>query len=301
MSDDTTGHRSHRDLARERVDRVNERAGRNLPAAVGVAVGLIGYVIVTLLFFKAGFMLLLAVGMVLGSIELHRVLRAQAQMTSAVLPICIGTVAMVAGSYLAHEGETLFTPTTVLIIALGVTVLAALAWRLPGGSTGFVRDVAASMLTIAYIPLLGSFLALMVGTPNGGSRITTTILCVAASDTGGWLAGVLFGRHPLAPRISPKKTWEGSIGSLLLSLAVGAVMAHQVLRIPVGLGLVFGAAMVVFGTLGDLVESQLKRDLGIKDMSHFLPGHGGVLDRVDSLLFAAPVAWGLLHLMVPGG
>lgn len=301
MADDPAVHRSHRELARERVDRVNERAGRNLPAAVAVAVGLISYVIVTLVFFKAGFMLLLAVGMVLGSVELHRVLKAEAQMTSAVVPISVGAAAMVAGSYLAHEQGTLFTPTAVLIMTLGVTVLAALAWRLPGGSSGFVRDVAASMLTIAYLPLLGSFLALMVGSPDGAARITTYILCVAASDTGGWLAGVLFGKHPLAPRISPKKTWEGSCGSMLLALAVGAAMAHFVLRVPVGVGLLFGACMVVVGTLGDLIESQLKRDLGIKDMSHFLPGHGGVLDRVDSLLFAAPVAWVLLYLMVPVG
>jgi phosphatidate cytidylyltransferase len=125
------------------------------------------------------------------------------------------------------------------------------------------------------------------------------ILCVVASDVGGYAAGVLFGRHKLAPVISPKKTWEGLGGSVVLGLVFGWITVHLLLGAPVWASLVFGFAMVLVGTVGDLVESMIKRDLGIKDMSGFLPGHGGFLDRIDSILYGAPIAWLLLHLLVP--
>ena len=166
---------------------------------------------------------------------------------------------------------------------------------------GFVRDSAASLLTIAYLPLLGSFLTLMLGEDHGPLRVAATILCVSGSDTGGYIAGVLFGRHKLAPRISPKKTWEGLAGSFVLAMAVGAAMAHFALGAPFWVGLLLGAVLVVTGTSGDLVESMIKRDLGVKDMSNFLPGHGGVMDRIDSVLLAAPAAWLVMFLLVPRG
>jgi phosphatidate cytidylyltransferase len=122
---------------------------------------------------------------------------------------------------------------------------------------------------------------------------------VVASDVGGYAAGVLFGRHKLAPVISPKKTWEGLVGSVILGLVLGWVTVHLLLGAPVWAALVFGLAMVLVGTVGDLVESMIKRDLGVKDMSGFLPGHGGFLDRIDSILYSAPIGWLLLHLLVP--
>ncbi len=298
---------AHREAARKRVEQVNARveqvnarAGRNLPAAILSGIGLLGWIGVSLVWFKVGFVLLVAVAMVLGTVELHRAMLAKAGMRSAIVPIAVGSVGIVVASYIPPE-RALLSPTILLLAVLGLTVVASLAWRLPGGPEGFVKDAAASLFTIAYVPLLGSFLSLMLGPPDGVARVVTFILCIVASDTGGYVAGVLFGKHPLAPRISPKKTWEGSAGSVALALVIGGLMAHYVLHVSVWVGLVFGFAMVVFGTFGDLIESMIKRDLGLKDMSNFVPGHGGMLDRLDSVLFAAPIAWLLLHVLVPIG
>ncbi len=300
MTDETTRtDQSHRLGARERVERVNARTGRDLPAAIGVAVVLVGYLIATLVFWKPGFLILLAAGMAMASIELHNALLRDAKIRTAVAPIAVGAVAMIVGAYLAQERDANFTPTTVLLVALAATVLAAFVWRLPGGQEGFVRDTSASMLTIAYIPLLGSFLALMIGAPDGPARVATFVLSVAASDVGGLAGGVLFGKHPMAPRISPKKTWEGLGGSLVLATAVAVPMTMYVLHAPAWVGALFAVLIVPVATCGDLIESMIKRDLGIKDMSHFLPGHGGILDRIDSILFAAPLGWFLLHALVP--
>ena len=131
--------------------------------------------------------------------------------------------------------------------------------------------------------------------------MVTFLLCVVGVDTGGYVAGVLFGKHPLAPTISPKKTWEGSVGSVIFAVGVGVAMSVLVLGAPWYVGVVLGIVTVIFGTLGDLLESMIKRDVGIKDMSSILPGHGGVMDRLDSMLVAAPAAWLVLFLMVPGG
>jgi phosphatidate cytidylyltransferase len=151
------------------------------------------------------------------------------------------------------------------------------------------------------VPLLGSFAALMLAEGQGAARIVTFLLIVVMSDTGGYVAGVLFGKHPMVPKISPKKSWEGLAGSLIFGSVAGVCMAFFVLLVPFWVGIILGVALVAAGTCGDLVESMIKRDLGIKDMSSFLPGHGGVMDRLDSLLLAAPVAWLIMYLLVPGG
>jgi phosphatidate cytidylyltransferase len=172
---------------------------------------------------------------------------------------------------------------------------------MPGGAHGYVKDAAASLFIICYVPLLGSFTALMLAGENGGARLVTFILVVVMSDTGGYVFGVLMGKHPMAPRISPKKSWEGLVGSLVFGVASGVAMAVLGLKVPVWIGVLIGVALVAVGTCGDLIESMVKRDLGIKDMSSFLPGHGGVMDRLDSLLVAAPVAWLIMYVLVPGG
>ncbi|HWI01522.1 MAG TPA: phosphatidate cytidylyltransferase, partial [Propionibacteriaceae bacterium] len=155
---------------------------------------------------------------------------------------------------------------------------------------------------IAYVPLLASFAVLMIAAEKqGAARIVAFILVVTMSDTGGLIAGVLFGKHPMAPRISPKKSWEGLAGSLVFGIAAGVGTAIFGLNVAFWVGILLGVALVAVGTCGDLIESMIKRDLGIKDMSSFLPGHGGVMDRLDSLLFAAPVAWLIMYLLVPGG
>lgn len=281
--------------------REHGRAGRNLPAAIGVGVGLGVYLVVTLVWFKPGFVALLAVALALGSIELYSALRRHG-MHAQIVPIVIGTVPIAAGSYLAgRQTPVAFSTTSVLLASLALTVLACLIWRIPKGANGYVTDVAASLMVIGYVPLLGSFAALMLAGENGSARLVTFLLIVVMSDTGGYALGALFGRHPMAPKISPKKSWEGFAGSVLFGTVAGVLMTIFVLGRPFWVGLILGVALVVVGTAGDLIESMIKRDLGIKDMSSFLPGHGGVMDRLDSLLVAAPVAWLIMYLLVPGG
>ena len=277
------------------------RAGRNLPAAIGIGVGLGTYVVLSLLYLKPAFVVLVAVALVLASVELHEALKKQG-MTSAIIPIAVGSVAISFGSYFAGRQEpVIFSTTSVLLASLALTVLASLIWRMPKGVAGYVHDAAASLLIIAYVPLLGSFAALMLAEEQGSARVVTFLLIVVMSDTGGYIAGVLFGKHPMAPKISPKKSWEGLVGSLILGTAAGICMAIFVLDVPFWVGIILGVSLVAVGTCGDLIESIIKRDLGIKDMSSFLPGHGGVMDRLDSLLVAAPVAWLIMYMFVPGG
>jgi phosphatidate cytidylyltransferase len=278
------------------------RAGRNLPQAIALGVGLGAYVVLSLLYFEPAFVVLVAVALALASIELYTALRKQ-EMTAAIVPIVGGCVAIPIGSYLAGLETTSFefSTTSVLLASLALTVLATLVWRMPKGSDGYVKDAAASLLIVGYVPLLGSFAALMLAEEHGAARLVTFMLVVTMSDTGGLIGGVLLGKHPMAPMISPKKSWEGFAGSMLFGVAAGTLMAILVLDVPFWVGIVIGASLVVVGTLGDLIESLIKRDIGIKDMSSFLPGHGGVMDRLDSLLVAAPVAWLIMYIFVPGG
>jgi len=278
------------------------RAGRNLPAAIAVGVGAGGYVVLTLLFWRFGFVLLVAAGLSLAAVELCRALR-RLNMHAAQVPIVLGSVSIAIGSYLAgRQNPPVFSTTSVLLAALALTVIASLVWRMPGGADGYVRDAAASLLIIGYVPLLGSFSALMLAAPHDGvARIVTFLLVVAMNDTGGYVAGVLFGRHPMAPRISPKKSWEGLAGSFFFGTAAAVAMTVLGLQAPFWVGVVLGVCLVAVATCGDLIESLIKRDLGIKDMSSFLPGHGGVMDRLDSMLVAAPVAWLIMYVLVPGG
>ena len=277
------------------------RAGRNLPAAIGIGIGLGAYVVLSLIYLPPAFVVLVAVALILASVELHEALKKHG-MTSAIVPIAIGSVAISFGSYFAGRQEpVIFSTTSVLLASLALTVLASLIWRMPKGVAGYVRDVAASLLIIAYVPLLGSFAALMLAEGQGTLRVVTFLLIVVMSDTGGYVAGVLFGKHPMAPKISPKKSWEGVAGSLLFATVAGICMAILVLHVPFWVGIILSVGLVAVGSCGDLIESMIKRDLGIKDMSSFLPGHGGVMDRLDSLLVAAPVAWLTMYLLVPGG
>ncbi len=274
-------------------------AGRDLPAAIVVGVSLFGAVIWTLAYFHWGFVLIVAIMLSMGTVEVFRALQ-RVGMNAEIIPIVAGTFAMVVGTYAAaREFAWVGLPWhSVLLAFLGATVLAALMMRFPRGHENFVRDASASVFIIGYIALLGSFTSLILAADNGAARMVTFLACVIANDTGGYAAGVLLGKHPLAPRISPKKTWEGFAGSLLASMLVGSLLTVFVLGSSWWVGVILGVAMVVFGTAGDLIESAIKRDVGIKDMSSVLPGHGGVMDRLDSLLVAAMPAWLVMDLLV---
>ena len=266
--------------------------GRNLPVAIAVGVVLGGLALVTLFTVKATFLLYVGLIVLVALWELSRALRSR-DIRLGLVPVAVGGTAVVTLAYWEGDRDAL--------AALAVTFIAVLAWRLPGGAAGFVRDVTASVFTLIYLPLMAMFVALMLARPDGDRRALLFIILTVCSDVGGYFAGILIGRHPMAPVISPKKTWEGLSGSVVFCLAGGAIGLPALLHGQLWQGLVLGAAAVGAATLGDLVESMIKRDLEIKDMGTVLPGHGGVLDRIDSLLIMAPVVWLLLTLFLPHG
>ena len=267
------------------------RAGRNLPAAIGVGLGL-GTVITATVFspYRWTFAVLVAVAAVVGTVEIVRALRTLGA-TPPLPPLLVGGAAMVLLAY--RQGvESLF-------LALALTVLACVVWRITDPAEGILRDLASAVFTAAYVPFLAGFAVVIAVPADGPRRITAFVLTVVCSDVGGYAAGVLFGKHPMAPSVSPKKSWEGFAGSTLACAGVGALLFATTLHTSPLLGVVYGLAVVATGTLGDLGESMIKRDIGIKDMGNLLPGHGGLMDRLDSLLPTAPVAWLLLLAFVP--
>jgi phosphatidate cytidylyltransferase len=268
------------------------RTGRNLPAAIGVGVVLGGLVLVTLFTIKFTFLIYVGIIVSVGLWELDHALRDR-DIRLPLIPIAAGGVAMVTLAYL--------TQTRWAVIALALAAIGVMAWRLPGGPAGYLRDVTAGVFALAYLPLMAMFVALMLAEPDGSRRALIFVVLTVCSDTGGYLAGILIGKHPMAPTISPKKTWEGLSGSLVVCLAAGAIMVPRLLDGQLWQGLVLGVAAVAAATLGDLIESMIKRDLEIKDMGHLLPGHGGIMDRIDALLVMAPVVWLLLAVFVPNG
>jgi phosphatidate cytidylyltransferase len=267
------------------------RAGRNLPAAIAVGLGLVAIVIPSLFVVKEAFVVVVLAAAALAVMELRTAL-AVASVRLPLVPVAVGGAAMLVGSY--YEGAQ------ALSVAAALTFVALCVWRLAGGSEGFVRDTTAGAFVVAYVPVLGSFVLLMLAESDGAWRVVVFVATTVFSDIGGYAAGVLFGKHPMAPRISPKKSWEGFTGSILTCMLVGWGTVTWGLDGPWWVGVLLGAVVAVSATTGDLVESQVKRDLGIKDMGTLLPGHGGVMDRLDSLLVVAPVCWLLLQLVEVG-
>lgn len=268
------------------------RAGRNLPAAVGVGLGLGAVVIASLFIWRPAFLVVVVAGVTIGSWEMARALGGATTARQArvpQVPLLVGAAAMPVLAYLAGpEG---------LVIGLLLTVAAIAVWRLADGPDGYGRDVVAGTLVAAYVPFLAGFGALLLHPSDGSWRILVTLAVVVLSDTGGYVAGVLFGKHPMAPRVSPKKSWEGFAGSVLTCALGGFLMLFFGFGRPWWTGVLFGVALSLVSVLGDLAESLLKRDLGIKDMGTLLPGHGGVMDRLDSIVFAVPVGFALLSVL----
>lgn len=266
------------------------RAGRNLPAAAAVGASLGALVLLTLFLWKPAFVVVVVAAVVLAVYELSHAL-AQDQVRVPVVPLAVGAAAIVVAAYTGGSEA--------MLVALALTVLGTMLWRAPENPQGYVRDVTAATFAAVYVPFLAGFAALMLRPDDGADRVVTFILLVVLSDVGGYAAGVLFGKHPMAPTVSPKKSWEGFAGSALFCAVGGALAFPLLLDGGAWQGALTGIALMVTATLGDLGESMIKRDLGIKDMGRLLPGHGGIMDRLDSLLPAAPVAYLLLRWLVP--
>lgn len=269
------------------------RAGRDLRAAILVGLLLGGGVLVALFTVRQVFIGIVAAAVAISTWELAGALRRGAGIRVCVPPVLLGGQAMVWLSWpFDLDG---------VLVSFVLTALSCLVWRFPGGAAGYFRDVSASLFTAAYVPGFAAFAALLVVPADGTARVLCFMLVAVASDVGGYAAGVLGGRHPMAPSISPKKSWEGFAGSLLVGGTVGILAVTYLLGGQPWQGFLFGVAVVVTATGGDLVESLIKRDLGVKDMGTLLPGHGGLMDRMDSLLPSAVVSWLLLSLFRPGG
>ncbi len=289
--------RSARDLpsppvaAVEQPARHPSRAGRNLASAILVGLGLSTIILVPLLTVRQTFVGVLAAATAFATWELRDALRRGAGIEVPLPVLLVGGQAMIWLSWpFGLRG---------LALAFAATALGCLVWRMRAGAAHYLRDVSAGLFTAVYVPLFCSFVVILTVAPDGVGRVLTYMLCVVASDVGGYAVGVLFGRHPMAPTISPKKSWEGFAGSQLLGMATGAVCVALMLGGSWWQGALTGALLVVVATLGDLVESLVKRDLGIKDMGRLLPGHGGLMDRLDSMLPTAVVAYLVLGLLVP--
>jgi phosphatidate cytidylyltransferase len=267
------------------------RAGRDLRAAIAVSVVLGAAIIVSLLTVRHIFIGITAIAIAVGTWELASALHRGARIKVTLTPLLVGGQAMV---WLAWPFER-----QGLVVAFVITALVCLVWRFRGGVTGYVRDVTASFFVAAYVPLFAGFATMLATPADGAGRVVVFMLAVVCSDVGGYAAGVFLGKHPMAPTISPKKSWEGFAGSLLAGTVGTTVTVLLALDGQWWAGALIGFAVVLTATSGDLVESMIKRDLGIKDMGTLLPGHGGLMDRLDSLLPSAVVSWLLLSLLVP--
>jgi phosphatidate cytidylyltransferase len=265
--------------------------GRNLPAAITVGVVLVLVLLGSVLVLPQVFPVVAAIAMVAAVLELTRALSHGGLEVPAV-PLLVGVIGMVVSTVVfGAEG---------LLLATAAAVCVLILWRVTEsmGLTA-LRDVAGGVFALAWVPFLGCFLLLLMQRDQGPLLVLLAVLGPVGNDVGGYIAGVLFGRHPMAPSISPKKSWEGFAGSLVLGIATVTALAVLALGLPWWVGVAIGAVLVVVSTCGDLAESLLKRDLGIKDMGHLLPGHGGVLDRVDSILLAAPTTYVMLEVLLP--
>jgi len=276
------------------------KAGRNLPAAIGVGVLLGAAVVVTLFVWRWAFVGLVVLFIMAAVFELTRALHTgfgnSAEPASRAggaprAPLAIGSAAVLIAAYAGG--------TEALVVATLLLVAAAVLWGSVSGAADKRAAVAASILVVCYVTFLAGFAVLLAIPDDGPRRVVALVATVVCSDTGGYAVGVFLGKHPMAPTVSPKKSWEGFGGSVAACALCGGLLFPLTLHAVWWQGVVFGLAIVVAATIGDLSESLIKRDLGIKDMGNLLPGHGGVLDRIDSLLVAAPVAWALLTAFVP--
>jgi phosphatidate cytidylyltransferase len=249
---------------------------------------LIGLVWFALAYERIIFAGLVTVAVILGLRELNKAFNA----VEIQIPLWSLTTAAVGLS-----AATWFGGISGLAVATAIALPCLLVLLLPRGIDNFVKTASASALALIYLPFLAGFLILLARPQNGLERVMTFVVLVGCNDTFAYLTGVLIGKHPLAPKISPKKTIEGVIGSLIFTILGGALAFHYIMESDWWLGALAGLMTVFTATSGDLIESALKRDLAIKDMGSLLPGHGGIMDRLDSVLFAAPALWLALEIV----
>lgn len=292
------------DSAREQFEATNERikqrTGRDLILAIGSAIVIGAVVLSSLIFLKALFALVALAGVAVGVVELVRAFQVGGRRAD-LAPQLVAVPLILLSAYFLDP----WLHWSSLFISLALVVV----WRLFGqmvardgrSSAAVLADLLSGGFIVVYVPFLASLALSLLREEGGEFWIIAFIVTVIAADTGAYATGLAFGRHKMAPRISPNKTWEGFAGAAVASLAAGALLAEFLLGLPWWSGFILGAVLLVTATIGDLGESMLKRDLGVKDMSDWFPGHGGVLDRLDSILLSAVAAFALYHLLTPLG
>jgi phosphatidate cytidylyltransferase len=268
------------------------RAGRNLPAAIASSLVLGALVLLSLFTQKWLFVVVVIAALAIASRELVSAFQG-AGIRIARTPVYSAAVILPAVAYVWG--------TTLQLIVLGVSVLLSMLWRIRRGFEGYVKDTAATIFTIVYLPFMAGFLMLTLAADDGPVRVVVFILLTMGNDVGGYAVGVLFGRHQIAKEISPKKSWEGLAGSFVVQAVVGALTFTYLLDAAWWQGVIAGLVLTVTATAGDFAESALKRDLGVKDMGSLLPGHGGMMERLDSLVPNAFASWALFTLFLGSG
>ena len=272
-----------------------------MASLIGVAIGVV--VIASLIFVKWLFAFFALGAMVLAVLEFSRALQVAGRRVDVVPQLAAG-VLLLASGFLAG----LWLHWVAALVAVAFVVV----WRLTAqlhahdgrARTEVLADVLVAAFVQMYVPFLTSMAMILLAEDGGEWWVLAFLVLAVVADTGAYVSGLTFGRggrHPMAPRISPKKTWEGFAGACVAALAAGVLLAVFMLQVPWWTGLIFGAVVLATATVGDLGESMLKRDLGIKDMSSWLPGHGGVLDRLDSILPSATAALAMYYLLAPLG
>ncbi|USR79961.1 phosphatidate cytidylyltransferase [Arcanobacterium pinnipediorum] len=264
---------------------VTSRAGRNVPAAVATGLGLLSVVGLSLAYKIEIFVALAIAFMVAGLWEIAGAFLAR-NIRIPFIPLIIAGVGMMLATWFWGLESGLI----VFVVAAPLSML----WRtyMPKGNA--LTDGVAGVFALAWIGIFSMFALALAALEHGAFAVVALVLLPVASDTGGWLAGITFGKHPIAPSISPKKSWEGYVGSTLGALLAAFLTVWLGLGLPWYAAVIIGLTIPIFATAGDFSESLLKRDLGVKDMGSIFPGHGGVLDRVDSLLFCAPILYVVL-------
>ncbi len=267
---------------------INKKAGRKLFPSIAVGLTLLGLVITSLAFQRVLFLPLAIAAIIRGVWELGQALdRAEIEISVPTISFC--AVAIMTSAWVKDV--------TGLAVATAISIPFLLISGLPKGHPNFVKNATATVFATIYLPFLAGFLIVLAKPEDGLARVMTFVVVVGCNDTFGYIFGVLLGKHKLAPAISPKKTWEGLIGSLIFSILGGGLMLSLLFEKHWLVGAALGVAAVFTATCGDLIESAIKRDLDLKDMGAILPGHGGMLDRLDSVLLSAPIIWAILTLV----
>ncbi|KAM9863877.1 phosphatidate cytidylyltransferase [Leucobacter sp. BZR 635] len=292
--------RAHLDSTRAQLEatnaRIEKKAGRNLFLAIGVGLLLAAVFVGSLLFWEPVFAWFIAILAGVAVVELATAFRVAGRRVPRI-GVAIGGVSMVAAAYFyGAEG---------LLLSLFAASAMLTIWRLIEGATArtpveprtLIRDIFSGLFTLVYVPFLGSFAILLRSAPNGEWWVFALVLIAVSVDIGAYAAGVTLGKHKMTPRISPNKTWEGFAGAAVAAMVAGVVISITALDQPWWIGLIFGVLVLLTATGGDLTESLIKRDLNVKDMSNWIPGHGGLLDRLDSLLPSTVVAYGLALIL----